>query len=282
MNSETSFPDLQCAVARERALREVRHAPIAGFLILLAWLLVSLWVRDWAWALGLGAAAAAWGLTGPLARLLPERNRLGHALSLVAYPLNIAMLALIAFCATRGIVWDLPEPWASLDGSAQWLALAPALAYGVLQFLPWRDRIRHAGKIRQALSESVSEPLAEAVQALMRGGPSKPGDGSEPTEVEFRTVPASPKNLRRYLRLDARRHGVWRVVLLPQGAIVCFRDGSRAEAVPRGSFKIVAEDPSPGASTIQCLVRWNQHLHEGRIAPEDFYRLQAWNRGEQG
>ena len=271
-------------MARERALREVRRAPIAGFLVLLAWLLVSLWVHDRAWVLAfaLGAVLVAWGLTGPLARLLPERNRLGHGLSLAAYPLNIAMLALIVLRATSGIVWDLPEPWASLDGPARWLALVPALAYGVLQFLPWRDRLRHAGKIRQALSESVPELLAEAMHDLLRGGPSKPEEDSESTEVEFRTVPASPKNLRRYLRLDARRHGVWRAVLLPQGAIVCFRDGSRAEAVPRGSFKIVAEDPSPGVSTIQCLVRWNQHLHEGRIAPEDFYRLQAWNRGEQG
>jgi hypothetical protein len=41
----------------------------------------------------------------------------------------------------------------------------------------------------------------------------------------------------------------------------------------------VGEEPGPGAKPFLCLIRWNGHLKEGRIAKADFEKIRQWNSG---
>ena len=279
MNPSLDFPDAQKAVVHARALSDVEHAPLAGFMVLAVCTLLSLCAPEsatWRWSLGVAAVL----LVTPIlvALLLPRRGLLVYRLSSLLYLLNGLLLAVIGYREISRIAPLLPEEWPALQTGIPWIAPLFSALYYLLQFHGWKERILRLPEVKKALADPPSEPARQEVHTLIAGSLAHhPLDGIE--WAEFRTVPASLRNWRLFLKLDPEVHGPWRVVFGPEYAIVVSREGRRAEAVKRGALKIVAEDPTPGAKTIQCLLRWNSHLHEGRITPEHFSKIQAWNKG---
>jgi hypothetical protein len=269
------YPDALKATAFSRASMEVEQTPIAGFLVLLAGAAVSVFLppsATWRWSLWIAAGLVL--LPFPLSWLLPRRGLLLFRLSLLFYLLNGPLLAIIGYREISRVVPLLLNDFPIVQVWSPWVAPLFSALYYVLQFHPWKERLLRLPIVKDVLS---GPPPTEALQEIaMMLSQAIAGRGTE--WAEFRTVPASPKNWRLFLKLDPQIHGFWRVAFSQEFAIVVFRDGSRMEAVKRGALKIVAEDPSPGARTIQCLLRWNQHLHEGRIRPDHFYRIQAWNK----
>ena len=279
MNPSRDFPDAQKAVVHARALADVTRTPLAGFCVLAAGLVASLLAptaATWRWSVGLALALLVTPFLLP--RMLPRRGLLAHRISLLLYLVNGLLLAIIAYREISRIAPLLPDEWPALQNGIPWVAPVFAALYYLLQFHAWKERLLRLPEVRKALLEPPTKPVQEEIGALITDVLA-----AHPAEdtawAEFRTVPASPRNWRLFLKLDSEVHGPWRVVFCPDYAIVVFRDGSRAEAVKRRSLKIVAEDPAPGAKSIQCLLRWNDHLHEGLIAPEHFQRIQSWNNG---
>lgn len=267
------YPDALKAVAFSRATLEVERASIAGCLILLAGTLVSLFLppdATWRWSLGIAAGLVLFPL--PLSWILPRRGLLLFRFSLLFYLLNGVLLAIIGYREISRVAPLLLNVFPVVQVWGPWMAPLFSALYYVLQFHQWKERLLRLPVVREVLSDPPPVEARQQIQGLLAH------DSEGKDWAEFRTVPASPKNWRLFLKLDPQIHGFWRVVLTDEFAIVVFNDGSRAEAVKRGSLKIVAEDPSPGARTIQCLVRWNQHLHEGRITLDHFYRIQGWNK----
>lgn len=254
-----------------RAKAEVERAPLAGFLVLLlaAALAALAPPARLAWSLGLLAAL----LVGPplVKRLLPKRNMSAFRLSLVAYPLNALLLAFVVYLQVAG--WDfLPsEDFPLLARILPWSGLIVGGAYGVLQFPHWLRRVTLYGHLARALQHPPPEHHLKEVELFLQE--TLEGEGAS-----FRSVPTTPKNWSLFLKLDTQVHGLWRVAFAPAFALVVFEDGSGLETVPKGGLKVVADDPKPGEAVALCLIRWNQHLMEGRITPEDCARIQAWNK----
>lgn len=267
-----SFEGARAVADHLRAKTEVERAPLGGFLTLLLVTVLATLVAPPAnlgWSLGLLMLL----LAGPslLNRFLPRRNLMGYRLSLVAYPLNALLLALIVYLQIAGWEFVPSDEFPFLAKLLPWSGLIAAGAYGILQFPHWMRRVSLYAEFVKAMTPMAPERVAE-VELLLEE--MQRGEGAL-----FRSVPSTPKNWSMFLKLDIRTHGFWRVAFAPNYALVVFEDGSGLEAVPKGGLKLVAEDPKPGESTALCLVRWNAHLFEGRIGPDDFARITEWNSG---
>jgi hypothetical protein len=157
-----------------------------------------------------------------------------------------------------------------------WLSVLFPLFYYVYHFPNWRRRIERQGIHAEQLAKPAPEALVAEIEDLLA-----PALGRSPTYeddwAEFTTVPATLKNWKLYLQLDAEYHGVWRVSFNGPLALVSFVGGTRVEVVKRGELKIVADDPQPGRRKALCLLRWNRNLFEGRITHDNFLKIHAWN-----
>lgn len=213
-----------------------------------------------------------------LPRLLPRGNRFTYRLGLVGPGLNTALLALLVY-----LEWaKLPAPLLEDLGTLHWVLLAVAWMiplFYLLGSLPnwlrrWRDHAFISLELARKDLPQTLPVLGPLVEGMLGREP-----GPEDAWATFRTVPPNPKDLNRFLRPDFTRHGAWRVLLHPAWALVVAMDGTRAEAVDRGSLRFVSDDLEGPEGAVLCLLRWNQHLHEGRILPGDARKLLDWIRG---
>lgn len=270
-----SFEGARAVADHLRAKSEVERAPLAGFLILLLGAALAALVAPPAnlgWTVGLLGLL----LLGPglLNRVLPGRNLLAYRLSLVVYPLNALLLALIVYLQIAGWEFVPSEDFPNLAKLLPWSGLIAGGAYGILQFPHWMRRVSLYSGLVAAREPLAPDRVAE-VELLL--DEMKHGEGAT-----FRSVPTTPRNWSLFLKLDTRIHGLWHVAFAPNYALVMFHDGSGLEAVPKKGLKLVAEDLKPGEENALCLIRWNQHLFEGRISPGDFTRITEWNSGTKG
>lgn len=272
--SDLTFEQARAAADHLRARSELESSRPAALVALGCALLVST-LHDgprsglWLGGMALGLMVAVWGLK----RLLPRGNRLTYGLSLPALGLNAFLLGvLVQVELARWPLLDLPDV-PLLKGVPTVAALGAALTSVFLSLPAWIRRWQHQGEVQRFLAQP--EPpahlgLIEAAVRELRRGQTTPASGG----ITFRTVPADPRNLRRFLRLDLTVHGSWRVLLHPRWALVIAADGSRAEAVPRGGLRLVTDDLTEPWTL--CLIRWNAQFHEGRIAPDHARALLAW------
>ncbi len=273
-----SLDDASRAADHLRARAEVERESLGTMLALMA---ASVLVARMPEQGGLhwhGGLAALMILGPPLlSRLLPKGNLLTYRVGLAAYPYNTLMLAFIAWMEAERIPVIHVEELPQLRWLFPVLALALPVTYAILRFPDWIRRVQLLPQIRKALASVPPVAALGEVSALIAQATS-----SEPTEdapwAEVRTVPARPANWRAFLRLDVEEHGAWRVAFGEAWAIVVFKDGRRCEAVPRGGLRIVVDDEAhPGSRHLLCVVRWNAHLHEGRITQGDFLKVSTWN-----
>lgn len=269
-----------------RSRAEVERAPLAGFAALLIVSALTYAVPhevDLRWTGGLCFALAT--LPFLLKRVLPKGNLMAYRMALVAFPVNALLLAFIAFMelwrADPFPILDFP----TLGRAFPWIGLVLPGLYAVLQFPHWLRRLGLYPELVRGLAEPPSAVALGEVAGLAAQAVSS-APSMEAAWAEFRTVPATPRNWKLFLRLDLERHGCWRVAFAPDYALVLFEDGSRVEAVPKGGLRLVADDPKPGSKAGLCLLRWNAHLYEGRITPDDFLKIKAWNQvraaGDEG
>ncbi len=264
------------------AKAELREARPAGFLVLLVLTLLSARYpthTSGVWVGGMGTAM----VLGPwlLRMILPSGSLLAYRLSALILALNTLMLGFVAFMETVKLpaleVEELPQ----MRWFFQALSLLIPLGYLLVQAPAAVRRMRLAFRVSEALPDPVdSEAMDEVTRAL--GQALGRSSNAEDSWAEFETVPASPRNLKAFLRPDFEKHGLWRVAMGKTWAVVVHRDGSRAEAVRVGGLKLVSDDPKPGTRKVLCLVRWNSNLREGRIAWDQRLKLQAWNAGDRG
>ncbi|MBS1766180.1 MAG: hypothetical protein JST05_02080 [Acidobacteria bacterium] len=218
-----------------------------------------------------------------LLRAVPIKGTFAiYRLELVAFPLNILLLGLIGFLEANRL------PRLEIPGypAMRWffpaLSLLLPLGYLVMGFSDWMRRAKQLGWIRDTLAippveAYLEEPEGLVAQALSRA----PGRGD--AWAQFRTVPASARNLKLFLRLDTARHGWMRTAFSDEYALVFFHDGSGCEAVAPGGVQLAVDDAArPGERERMILVRWNAHFHEGRILSDDLLKIQAWNSRSAG
>jgi hypothetical protein len=228
----------------------------------------------WEWAAGLAAGLIV--LPFALRWALPKGNPTTYRLSIVAYPIHAFLLGFIVFLEASKLppvnLEDLPR----MGWLYPALAMVVPLVYLVHQFPGWRRRLKGYSSVLRALREPGDPAVLEEVRELTQRAIAKDATAKAPW-AEFRTVPATPSNWKLFLRLDVERHGLWRVGFAQDYALVVAKDGTGLESVPRGGLRIAADDPIPGGKPFLCLVRWNAHLHEGRIREGSLQRIQAWN-----
>jgi hypothetical protein len=261
------------------ARAEVREARPVGLVVLALLALLSATHpdrEDVGWVVLMGGTL----LLGPLVlRLLWRRGSLAtYRLSLVAFGINTLLLGFLAFMEASKLPPLELEELPTLHGLYPALSLLLPAGY-LLAVLPtWARRWRLRGRVQAALQAPVdAEALEKVTAAMARARTASPGPGDD--WAEFETVPVQPRAWKRYLRPDFERHGVWRVAFGSDWALVFKKDGSRAEAVPRPGLRTAADDPASGAPRVRCLLRWNAHLHEGRIRWPDLEKIQAWQTG---
>lgn len=272
-----SHESARTAADHIRAKAEVRRSQPA--------LLITLLLASTACALGEDQSGWMWigGLVAGLLlipllmkAILPKGNLFTYRLQLVAYFLNAVLLGFIAFLEAGKMppldLEDLP-PMGWLFPA---LAMVVPLVYLVQQFPNWRRRLKAYPSLLRDLRDPGDPEAVEEVRHLAELALAKEASATSPW-AEFRTLPAAPGNWKLFLRLDVERHGVWRVVFAQDYALVVAKDGTALEAVPKGGLRIAADDPIPGGKPFLCLVRWNTHLHEGRIREGSLQRIQAWN-----
>ena len=278
-----SFDRARLAADYLRARAEVRRASLGTFLALLAAVLIAWKARgEGAWALHLGAVLAA--VAGPwLLRALPVPGSLPvYTLELAAFPLNGLLLGALAWL--EGLALPRVEiegvPWARwlLPGL---LALVP-LGYLLSGFADWLRRLKQRAWIQDILAVPPINAYLEEPSGLAAAALARPPRRDDPW-AQFRTVPASARNLRLFFSLDTARHGLWRVAFSDEYALVVFHDGTGCEAVPPGGISLAVDDAArPGQRERMILVKWNGHLHEGRVLPDDLLKIQAWNSRSTG
>lgn len=222
-------------------------------------------------------------LLGPwLLRAVPLPGALSiYRLELAAFPLNALLLGFILFreagCVPALEVEGLPAlRW--LYPALAFIAPAVYLAVGAAD---WLRRMRLSAWIRGTLAVPpvagyLEEPEALLAQALSRA------PRRADAWAQFRTVPASARNLKLFLQLDTARHGTWRVAFADGYALVAFQDGTGCEAVEPGGIHLAAGLAAPGERERLILIRWNAHFHEGRALPDDQLKMQAWNSRSAG
>lgn len=215
---------------------------------------------------------------GPLVlpRLMPKGNLTTYRIAILAYPIEGLLLGFIAFMEIWKILpLDLPE-LPNVNSVLPWLSVIFPFLYYVSQFPNFKRRLKrlklHSDQLAHPAPLDQVQQLEELLQPVL--GPSPRYD--DPW-AEFKTVPATIKNWKLFLQLDAEHHGDWRVAFNGLWALVVFEDGTRMEVVKRGELKIVADDPQPGKRKSLCLIRWNTHLFEGRILHDNFLKIRAWN-----
>jgi hypothetical protein len=228
----------------------------------------------WVWVSGLVLGLLL--LPYLLGKALPEGNLLTYRMGLLVVPVQAFLLGFIVYLEAGKLppidLEDLPQ----LGWLVPALAMVVPLAYLVQQFPEWRRRIKSYQSTFQALESPGDDALLDEVRDLARRAVAKEASAAAPW-AEFRTVPAAPGNWKQFLRLDVDRHGLWRVVFAQDYALVVAKNGSGLEAVFKGGLRIAADDPIAGGTPFLCLVRWNAHLHEGRIREGSLQRIQAWN-----
>lgn len=215
---------------------------------------------------------------GPLVlpRLMPKGNLLTYRIAILAYPVEGLLLGFIAFMEIWKVMpLDIPG-LPTINAVFPWLSVLFPVFYYVQQFPNWRRRIQRQSLHAEQLAKPAPTEHVMQIEELLA-----PALGHSPTFedawAEFTTVPATLKNWRLYLQLDAEYHGVWRVSFNGPWALVAFVDGTRVEVVKRGELKTVADDPQPGRRKALCLLRWNKNLFEGRITHDNFLKIHAWN-----
>lgn len=271
-----TFDEARRTADHLRARTEVERAPLASFLVLLSAAALQAFAAtpaSLAWSLGL----LLWMVLGPVLvnRLLPGRNLMGFRLALVAYPLNALLLALVVYLQIAGWNFVPFEDLPALTRLLPWSGVVAGVMYAILQAPHWMRRVGLYAELAKALETPVAPEAVAELRLLM--DQSEAGEGAC-----FRSVPATPKDWSRFLKLDTQTHGFWRVAFAPLYAVLWFEDGARLEAVPKKGLKLVAEDlPEDGRAGV-CLIRWNTHLLEGRITAEDFRRITAWNQSMEG
>lgn len=266
-----------------RARAEVRRASLATLAALLV-------VAAFAARMGAGASWAAHAallaglLLGPrLLKALPFKGNLSiYRLELAAFPLNVLLLGFVAFLEAK----RLPRLEVPGVPAMRWLfpalSLMLPLGYLLAGLADWLRRLKQTAWIRGILAippvdAYLEEPAALAAQAASRA------PGRADAWAQFRTVPASARNLKLFLRLDTARHGLFRVAFSDEFALVLFQDGSGCEAVAPGGIQLAVDDAArPGERERMILVRWNAHFQEGRILPDDLLKIQAWNSRSAG
>jgi hypothetical protein len=276
-----SFDDVKKAAEHLRLRHETAQAPLAGFIVLLAASGASYAYRraETAWWIPVLAGLL---ILGPwcLNRILPARNTTALRLSILAYPLNILLLAFVAYREVWRVDFPDLEELPQLSNALDWSAPLIPFVYAYLQFPGWLRRIRLLPQLK-AMATLPPDPLVlREVQEL--GDLALQGEATaEGAPAQFRTISATPRNWRLFLKPDLFKHGVWKVGFTATYALVLFEDGGREEAVRKGGLKMVAADPKEGAASVSCLVRWNDHLHEGVVDVESFQRIQGWNAPPQ-
>lgn len=272
-----SHDAVRTAADHLRAQAEVQRSQPALLVTLLLAAGVAALGEDqvgWPWAAGLAAGIVL--LPFLLRLILPKGNLLTFRLSLAAYPIQAFLLGFIAFLELSKLppvdLEDLPQ----LGWLYPALALTVALVYMVHQFPGWRRRLRGYHATVGALRNPGDAAALEEVRDLAGRALAKSASAAAPW-AEFRTLPAVPRSGRQFLRLDLEEHRLWRVVFAQDYALVVARDGTGLEAVAKNGLRIAADDPSPGGKPFLCLVRWNAHLHEGRIREGSLQLIQSWN-----
>lgn len=260
-----------------RAQAEVQRSRPALLIALLLVAAASALGEDqtgWPWFAGLLAGLV---LLPPLLHwALPRGNLVSYRLHLVTYPINAFLLGFIVFLEAGKLPPIDLEELPRMGWFYPAMAMIVPLVYLVQQFPAWRQRLKGYRGVSQALREPGDPAVLEEVRGLAGQASASEATMAAPW-AEFRTVPAAPGNWRLFLRLDVERHGPWRVVFAQDYALVVAKDGTGLEAVPKGGLRIAADDPVPGGKPFLCLVRWNTHLHEGRIRDGSLQRIQAWN-----
>ncbi len=215
---------------------------------------------------------------GPLVLpgLMPKGNLLTYRIAILAYPIEGLLLGFIAYMEIWKVMpLDVPG-LPTLNALFPWLAVLFPVFYYMYHFPSWRLRIQHQNLHAEQLAGPAPADHVAQIEELLAPALSHSPTYEEPW-AEFTTVPATLKNWKLYLQLDAEYHGVWRVAFNGPWALVSFVDGTRVEVVKRGDLKIVADDPQPGRRRSLCLLRWNKNLFEGRITHDNFLKIHAWN-----
>ncbi|MDE3033855.1 MAG: hypothetical protein KGI56_09340 [Acidobacteriota bacterium] len=221
---------------------------------------------------------------GPwLLRAIPLRGNLAlFRLELVAFPVNGLLLGFIAVMEAGRLPRIQVEGIPAMRWLFPLLSLLLPAGYLLLGLADWVRRLRLAGWIRDTLAVPPVDAYQEEPRALIAAALAAPPARHDPW-AQFRTVPASPRNLKLCFKLDTARHGLWRAAFSDDYALVVFHDGTGCEAVPPGGIHLAVDDaPRPGERERMILVRWNAHFHEGRILRDDQLKIQAWNSRSAG
>lgn len=266
-----------------RARAEVRRASLATLLSLMALAIFA--ARMGAEAPWTHHVALLAGLIilPRLLKLLPLKGGLSiYRLELAAFPLNVLLLGLIGFLEADRL------PRLEIPGYPAMRWLFPALSlmlpigYLLAGFADWMRRLKQMDWIRDTLAIPPVEAYLEEPEGLMTQALSRAPERGD-AWAQFRTVPASARNLKLFLRLDTARHGLLRAAFSDDYALVFFHDGSGCEAVAPGGVQLAVDDAArPGERERMILVRWNAHFHEGRILSDDLLKIQAWNSRSAG
>ena len=261
-----------------RAEAEVRRASLAtqACFIAAAWMAARMGPGL---ALGQRAAMLAILCIAPfLLRSVPLRGNLTILrLELVAFPLNALLLGFIAFLEASRLPRLEMEGVPALRWLFPGLSLFIPLAYLLAAGAGWWRQVKALRSIGDTLAVAPVQAYREEPETLLRealSGEPERGDGW----AQFRTVPASARNLKLFFTLDTARHGAWRVAFSDEYALIAFHDGTGCEAVAPGGIQLAVDDaPRAGERERLILVRWNAHFHEGRVLPDDLLKIQAWN-----
>ena len=278
----TSFERAKMVADYLRAQAELHRASLGTLAALLAAAMFAARMHESSWVSH--AALIAGLLAGPwLLRALPVKGNLAvYRLELAAFPLNALLLGLIVFLEASRL------PAIEIEGvpAMRWffpaLSLLVPFGYLLLGFADWLRRLRLTGWIRGILAVPPVDAYLEGPEQLIKAALAAPPGTGDPW-AQFRTVPASAKNLKLFFKLDTARHGFWRVAFGDDYALVVFHDGTGCEAVAPGGVSLAVDDaPRPGERERMILVRWNGHLHEGRILRDDLLKIQTWNSRSSG
>lgn len=266
-----------------RAEAEVRRASLGTLAALLVVAVFAARMEDASSWLS-HACLIAGLLIGPwLLRAIPLKGNLAvFRFELIAFPLNALLLGFIAVMEADRL------PRIQLEGipAMRWffpaLSLLAPSGYLLLGFADGLRRLKLTGWIRDTLAVPPVDAYQEEPRALIAAALAAPPAMNDPW-AQFRTVPASTRNLKLFFKLDTARHGLWRAAFSDDYALVVFHDGTGCEAVPPGGIHLAVDDaPRAGERERMILVRWNAHFHEGRILRDDQLKIQAWNSRSAG
>lgn len=266
-----------------RAEAEVRRASLGTLIALIILAIVATRLGPGAsWASHAGLLVGLVILPWLLRALSPKGNQTIFHLELFAFPLSALLLGFIAFLeASRLPRLDLPG-----IPPTRWLLpalsqLVPA-AYVFLGLADWVRRIKLNKWIKDTLAIPPVDAYQEEPRRLLRDA-LRAVPATADAWAQFRTVPASARNLKLFFKLDTARHGPWRVAFSDDYALVVFHDGTGHEAVAPGGIHLAVDDaPRPGERERMILVRWNDHFHEGRITRDDLLKIQSWKSRSAG